>query len=54
MEEFITLVEEMRIAQKEYFRFRSIEHLHKAKLLEKKVDEKIKQFTHGISKLFEL
>lgn len=39
--EFYSLVQEMREAQKEYFRTRSKDSLRKSKTLEKRVDEVI-------------
>lgn len=43
MNEFESLVKEMRNAQKMYFRYRSAEYLNQSKALERKVDEEIKR-----------
>lgn len=53
MEEFITLVEEMRSAQKEYFRTRSATSLNRSKQLEREVDTKIKELSNKQTNLFE-
>ena len=46
--EFLSLVDEMRNAQREYFRERSYSSLTKAKALEKRVDECISIIRHDI------
>ena len=53
MEEFIILVEEMRSAQKEYFRTRSATSLNRSKQLEREVDTKIKELSNKQTNLFE-
>lgn len=53
MEEFINLVEEMRSAQKEYFRTRSTTSLNRSKQLEREVDTKIKELSNKQTNLFE-
>lgn len=51
MSEFIKLVEEMRRAQKSYFRTRRIEVLQLSKDLEGKVDRQIAEFKDSQNKL---
>ncbi len=46
MEEFVNLVQAMRMAQKTYFRTRSYDNLNKSKMLEAQVDREIKRITH--------
>lgn len=41
--EFVSLVCEMRNAQKMYFRYRTTEYLRQSKELERKVDEEIRR-----------
>ncbi len=43
MDSFMSLVREMRAAQKEYFRTRSRESLQQSKALESRVDEEIRK-----------
>ncbi len=52
VEEFITLVREMRDAQKEYFKTRNKIILAKSKDLERKVDKMLSQFQPGMLDLF--
>lgn len=51
MEEFIKLVEQMRITQKEYFKTRNFKVLEKARGLEREVDQAIERNKNP--KLFE-
>ena len=44
MKEFIKLIEEMRNAQKEYFKGRNYQSLEKSKRLERQVDFKVKEY----------
>lgn len=51
-EEFRILVDDMRHAQKEYFRTRSGPALEKSKSLERMVDQALKKFADGQKELF--
>lgn len=51
MNKFITLVAQMRQAQKEYFKTRDPEILKKSKQLERSVDEWIRELTDKQTKL---
>ena len=52
MEEFAALVQEMRNAQREYFRTRSPTALEAAKRLEKRVDQALKEIADRQPLLF--
>lgn len=45
--EFVSLVCEMRNAQKMYFRYRTTEYLNKSKTLERQVDEEIRNIENA-------
>jgi len=45
-ENFFNLVRDMRLAQREYFRTRSLSVLTRAKALEKRVDEEINRIAN--------
>lgn len=48
LEEFVSLVQEMRQAQKDYFTLRSYKSLKRAKALEKRVDKEAANIIHSI------
>lgn len=53
LHDLVELVEEMRVAQKEYFRTKLWSTLEKAKAREKKVDEFLLRYRDGQKRLFD-
>jgi hypothetical protein len=53
MDDFLKLIQDMRQAQRDYFRSRTSENLQKSKELERRVDAEVKSLLDKQATLFE-